>query len=162
MATREPNLFTTPRRAPRYYFGGAAEFTDESGHMAVAMVRTLSLYGCFIKSARPFQIGAKIKLRITDAGAQFSATARIANQAPEGIGVEFTEISAADRAQLENCVGELAERDDVSDSKRRGGVLIVDDHSVTRSTIRSMLRGTVYRSVVRPKMVSRLWTESKN
>ena len=126
MVKSEPNLFATPRRAPRYYFGGAAEFTNESGHMAVAMVRTLSLYGCFIKTARPFQIGAKIKLRITDAGAQFSATARIANQAADGIGVEFTEISAADRAQPENCLSELAERNEVPDAKRLGGAEVFE------------------------------------
>lgn len=140
MAKREPHLFNTPRRAPRYYFGGAAELTDESGQLVVAMVRTLSLYGCFVKTRKRFRLGVKIELKITDAGSQFSAMARIANQAADGFGVEFTEISAADKARLECCLSELAERDEASHFKP-GGVLIVDDHDVTRSTIRSMLQG---------------------
>lgn len=141
MTPKEPNLFQTPRRAPRYYFGGAAEVTDESGRMTVAMVRTLSRFGCFIKTNKRFQIDAKIALRITDAGSQFSAVARIANHASDGVGVEFTTIDATDKTQLESWLGDLAERDEVSNAKQPGGVLIVDDHSVTRSTIRSMLRG---------------------
>src|SRR5690242_16973657 len=138
MNKKEPNLFKTPRRAPRYYFGGAAELTDDAGQVVVAMVRTLSRYGCFVKTDKRFRLGAKIALRITDAGSQFSAKARIANQAADGFGVEFLEISAADKVQLESCVSELAERDDSSDAKQGGGILIVDDHEVTRITIRSM------------------------
>jgi hypothetical protein len=68
MNAKEPNLFRAPRRAPRYYFGGAAELTDESGHMSVAMIRTLSRFGCFVKTDRRFRSDARIALRITDAG----------------------------------------------------------------------------------------------
>ena len=141
MMAKEPYLFKTPRRAPRYYFGGAAEVTDESGRMSVAMVRTLSRYGCFVKTNKLLRVDTKIELRITNAGAHFSAKARIANHENDGFGVEFLEISAPDKAQLESCLNDLAERDEVSNSKQEGGVLIVDDHGVTRSTIRSMLRG---------------------
>jgi len=143
MATQEPVLFSTPRRAPRYYFGGAAELTDlESGRMTVALVRTLSLYGCFIRTDKPFRLGAKIGLRITDSEHQFSATAaRIVNQANDGFGVEFTEMGTTDKAQLESCLSELERRDQVSDFGWSSGVLVVDDNSVTRSTIRSMLQG---------------------
>jgi CheY-like chemotaxis protein len=139
MKENEPNLFKTPRRAPRYYFGGAAELTDETGQMSIAMVRTLSLYGCFVKANKRININDKIALRITNAGSQFSAKARIANQANDGFGVEFTKINANDKAQLESWLSELAKLGEVSKTERPGGVLIVDDHNVTRSTIRSML-----------------------
>jgi CheY-like chemotaxis protein len=141
MTAKEPILFKTPRRAPRYYFGGAAELTDESGQITVSMVCTLSRYGCFVKTNKPLRVDAKVALRITDAGSHFSTKARIANQENDGYGVEFLEISATDKAQLESCLSDLAERDEVSNAKEPGGVLIVDDHSITRSTIRSMLLG---------------------
>jgi len=141
MKGKEPNLFKIPRRAPRYYFGGAAELTDlESGGVTVALVRALSPYGCFVRTTKSFTLGAKIGLRITDLEYQFSVRARIANQASDGFGVEFTEINEKDKAQLKSCLSELAGRDEMSALASSGGVLIVDDHSVTRDTIRSMLQ----------------------
>jgi hypothetical protein len=60
------------RRAPRYYLGGV-EFTDhESGQMKVALVRTLSLYGCLVKTEMPFKEAAKVTLKITHSGTSFS------------------------------------------------------------------------------------------
>ena len=89
----EPPLFTAPRRAPRYYFGGAAELTDlESGRTILALVRTLSLFGCFVKT-RSFQMGAKVKLTITDSGSHFSTLGRVANQRDDGVGIEFTDLA---------------------------------------------------------------------
>jgi len=42
------------RRAPRYYLGGVVELTDlDSGRMKVALVRAVSLYGCFVKTELP-------------------------------------------------------------------------------------------------------------
>jgi hypothetical protein len=105
----EPNLFADLRRAPRYYFGGAAELTElESGRMIVALVRTLSLPGCFVKTDKSFPIGANVKLKITDSGSHFSAMGRIVRQTNDGMGVEFTEIGPGDRARLEDCLAELS------------------------------------------------------
>ena len=120
MADKEPILFRIPRRAPRYHFGGAAELTDESGQSFVAMVRTLSLYGCFVKTDKRLRVGTKISLRITNAGSQFAATARIASQASNGSGVEFAEMSAADKAQLESNLMQLAGRDGLFDFAPNG------------------------------------------
>src|SRR5580704_5521297 len=70
-----------PRRAHRYYFGGAVELTEvESGRMLVALVRTLSLYGCFVKTDKTFRAGTKVMLTITNSGFHFSAMGRIVNQ----------------------------------------------------------------------------------
>lgn len=113
MTDNEPLLFRTPRRAPRYSFGGAAELMDESGHILVAMVRTLSLYGCFIRTDKVLHVGAKISMKITDAGSQFAAKARVANQGTNGLGIEFTDMSQADKAQLEAGLTQLAARDEI-------------------------------------------------
>jgi len=100
------------RRATRYYFGGVVELTDlESGRMLVALVRSLSLYGCFVKTDQSFRLGAKLVLKMTHSGSQFSAHGRVVNQTEVGIGVEFTEIDPIDRSHLEECLAELARTD---------------------------------------------------
>ena len=153
----EPPLFTAPRRAPRYYFGGAAELTDlESGRTILALVRTLSLFGCFVKT-KSFQMGAQVRMTIRYSGSHFSALGRVANPRDNGVGIEFTDIGPIDRGCLEEHLAELAETEKVptrvtpepltpsaqvspSTSVHTSGVLVVDDHDVIRSTIQSFLR----------------------
>lgn len=107
----EPTLFASPRRAHRYYFGGAVELTEvESGRMLVARVRTLSQFGCFVKTDRTFRAGAKVTLKIINSGFHVSATARIVSQTNDGIGIEFIEVGPTDQARLEDCLAELAEK----------------------------------------------------
>jgi len=148
----EPPPCTDQRRAPRYYFGGVAELSDlESGRMTVALVRDLSLFGCFVKTTS-FQKGAKVKLTITDSGSHFSALGRVANQRDDGVGIEFTDLGPIDRVGLEERLAELAETVKLPTrilpsaqvppytNVYTSGVLVVDDHDVTRSTIQSFLR----------------------
>jgi Tfp pilus assembly protein PilZ len=100
------------RRATRYYFGGAVELIHlDSGRMIVALVRGLSLYGCFVKTSQSFKLGSKLLLRMTHAGTHFSAKGHVINQTEIGIGVEFTEIDSGDRSRLEECLAELARTD---------------------------------------------------
>lgn len=100
------------RRATRYYFGGVVELIHlDSGRMIVALVRSLSLYGCFVKTSQPFRLGAKLMLRMTHAGTHFSAKGQVANQTEVGIGVEFTEIDPVDQSRLQACLAELAQTD---------------------------------------------------
>ena len=48
------------RRGPRYHLGGVVELTDlDSGRMKVALVRAVSLYGCFVKTEMPVKQAAK-------------------------------------------------------------------------------------------------------
>jgi PilZ domain len=101
------------RRAPRYYLGGVVELTDlESGKMKVALVRAVSLYGCFVKTEMPVKKAARVALKIAHSGTHFSATGRVVNcvgdQTSRGLGIEFTEIDANDRKGLEACLTELA------------------------------------------------------
>lgn len=101
------------RRAPRYYLGGVVELTDvESGRLTVAMVRAVSLYGCFVKTEMPVKQSARVALKIAHSGTQISAMGRIVNcigdQSSRGLGIEFTEIDANDKKGLETCLTELA------------------------------------------------------
>ncbi len=101
------------RRAPRYYLGGVVELTDlDSGRMKVALVRALSLYGCLVKTDAPFKEAARVALTITHSGTYFSARGRVVDcvrdQTSGGVGVEFTEIDANDKRNLEACLTELA------------------------------------------------------
>ena len=101
------------RRAPRYYLGGVVELTDlESGRLTVAMVRAVSLYGCFVKTDMPVKKAARVALNIAHSGTQFSATGRVVNcvgdQSSRGLGIEFTEIDSIDKNRLEACLTELA------------------------------------------------------
>jgi hypothetical protein len=101
------------RRAPRYYLGGVVELTDlDSGRMKVALVRAVSLYGCFVKTEMPVKKAASVALKIAHSGTHFSATGRVVNcvrdQSSCGLGIEFTEIDANDKKRLEACLTELA------------------------------------------------------
>ena len=101
------------RRAPRYDFGGAVELTDlASGRVKVAMVRALSLYGCFVKTEMPVKQASRVALTIAHSGTHFSAMGRVINcfadAANKGLGIEFTEIQPTDKVRLETCLAELA------------------------------------------------------
>jgi PilZ domain-containing protein len=101
------------RRAPRYYLGGVVELTDlDSGRMKVALVRAVSLYGCFVKTEMPVEKAARVALKIAHSGTHFSATGRVVNcvkdQSNRGLGIEFTEIDSIDKTHLEACLTELA------------------------------------------------------
>jgi hypothetical protein len=101
------------RRAPRYYLGGVVELTDlDSGRMKVALVRGVSLYGCFVKTEMPVKQAARVALKIAHSGTQISAMGRVVNcvgnQSSRGFGIEFTEINSIDKIRLEACLTELA------------------------------------------------------
>jgi hypothetical protein len=101
------------RRAPRYYLGGVVELTDlDSGRMKVALVRAVSLYGCFVKTEMPVKKAARVALKIAHFGTQISAMGRVVNcvgnLSSRGLGIEFTEIDSIDKIRLEACLTELA------------------------------------------------------
>jgi len=101
------------RRAPRYYLGGVVELTDlDSGRMKVALVRAVSLYGCFVKTEMPVKKAARVALKIAHSGTQISAMGRVVNrvggQSSRGLGIEFTEVDPIDKNRLEACLTELA------------------------------------------------------
>ena len=101
------------RRAPRYYLGGVVEVTDlESGRLTVAMVRALSLYGCFVKTEMPVKQAGKVALKIAHSGTCFSILGRVVtcvgDYANRGLGIEFIEVDPVDKIQLGACLTKLA------------------------------------------------------
>ena len=101
------------RRAPRYYLRGVVELTDlDSGRMKMALVRAVTLNGCFVKTEMPVKKAARVALKIAHSGIHFSAMGRVVNcvrdQSSRGLGIEFTEIDANDKKRLEACLTELA------------------------------------------------------
>jgi len=78
----------------------------------VALVRALSLHGCFVKTELPFRVGARVALKITHTEYEFSVTGCVVVRSPDranrGIGVEFSEIEPIDRARLESYLADLA------------------------------------------------------
>lgn len=73
--------------------------------MIVALVRALSLYGCFVKTDQSFKQNSNLLLVMTHSGSQFSANGRVVNQDEVGIGVEFTVIEPKDYVALTIKVG---------------------------------------------------------
>lgn len=91
------------RRATRFYFGGIAKIIDlDSRRELVGISRDLSLSETFVKTSEPFASGTVVRVRLTASGTDFAATGRVTgNVTQEGMGIEFVEVSAKDRAILE-------------------------------------------------------------
>jgi Tfp pilus assembly protein PilZ len=100
-------LSRTPRRSDRYAFTATAEVRDlGSRNEVVAITRDLSKGGCFVKTTSPLAKGSRLLLRIEHAGIEFTATARVTDNVTSiGMGLEFIELSAKDRAILEKWLG---------------------------------------------------------
>src|SRR5690242_5736420 len=100
-------LSRTPRRSDRYSFAATAEVRDlGSRNEQVAITRDLSMGGCFVKTTSPLPKGSRILLRIEHGGTEFMATGRVTdNVSAIGMGVEFIEMTAKDRAILEKWLG---------------------------------------------------------
>jgi PilZ domain-containing protein len=96
-------LSRTPRQSDRYSFGATAEVKDlGSRNEQILITRDLSAGGCFIKTAAPPPKGSRIRVRIMHRGKDFKAIGRVTdNVSADGMGVEFIEIEAKDRAILD-------------------------------------------------------------
>lgn len=96
-------LSRTPRRFDRYGFAATAEIRIlGSRNEQILVTRDLSAGGCFIATAAPLPRGSRIRVRIERRGVEFTAIGRVTdNVTSEGMGVEFVEVEAKDRAILE-------------------------------------------------------------
>ena len=96
-------LSRTPRQSDRHSFSATAEVKDlGSRNEQVLITRDLSAGGCFLKTAVPLPKRSRICVRITHRGKDFTAVGRVTdNVSADGMGVEFTEIEAKDRAILD-------------------------------------------------------------
>lgn len=74
----------------------------ESKTEITSLARNLSLYGCFVTSKTPFPKGTKVRLKITNSKANFSAEGHVAFNIPdEGMGIAFFQVEPNDQLVLE-------------------------------------------------------------
>jgi hypothetical protein len=70
-------------------------------HLA-AHTEDLSVFGCFIEIVDPFPAGTKVRVRISHAGANFTAQGTVAySQQNDGMGITFTSIEPSSLSVLD-------------------------------------------------------------
>jgi hypothetical protein len=91
------------RSWPRHRFIADAEVIEiENDSTLQARTNDLSMGGCFLDTLNPSPKGTKIQVRISHAGAVFTARGRVAFVVPNmGMGVAFTNIDGNQAAVLQ-------------------------------------------------------------
>jgi hypothetical protein len=60
------------------------------------------VFGCFVETAAPFPVGARVRLRISHAGVNFIAQGTVArSQTDGGMGIAFTSIEPSSLSILD-------------------------------------------------------------
>jgi len=60
------------------------------------------VFGCFVETAVPFPVGAKVRLRISHAGVNFIAQGTVAHSRTDGgMGIAFTSIEPSSLSILD-------------------------------------------------------------
>jgi len=82
------------RRSPRYRFIADVEIIDGASDAPLkARTTDLSIGGCFLDMLNPSPKGTELRVRISHAGATFTAVGRVAFVVPNmGMGVAFTNV----------------------------------------------------------------------
>jgi PilZ domain len=98
-------------RARRYPFAATTELTDlQFETQLVERTTDLSLYGCCVRTQRPFVIGTKVRVKIVHGGANFVALGRVVYVGPEDeMGITFTEIEKSHQSVLDKWIFEERE-----------------------------------------------------
>ena len=79
-----------------------------TGARIKARTSDLSLQGCYVDTLNPLPVGAAVRLQIHRAGLILDVLANVSSRhAGSGMGLEFGEITGAQRAVLENWLNEL-------------------------------------------------------
>lgn len=80
----------------------------QKGARIKARTSDLSLQGCYVDTLNPLPVGAAVRLQIHRAGLILDVPANVSSRhAGSGMGLEFGEITGAQRAVLENWLNEL-------------------------------------------------------
>ena len=98
-------------RARRFPFTANIELTDmETETEILGRTTDVSLYGCRVKTQKPFSTGAKVWIKIAHGGANFVAVGRVASAVLNGeMGIVFTKIEQNDQSVLDKWIAELRE-----------------------------------------------------
>src|ERR1700739_159574 len=96
-------------RARRYLFVATIELTDTQSEAKIQeRTSDLSLNGCLVETHKPFQMGAKVRIRIAHMSANFVALGRVSYTTSEGgMGIAFSQIEPNNQLILEKWVEEL-------------------------------------------------------
>jgi hypothetical protein len=98
------------RAAPRYRCPGDVEVTEsESGASVKGLLSDISEGGCYVDMMAPLASGTQAQLRVSTTEATLEAQGVVRASHPAmGMGVQFTEMTAESRRQLDALVGGLA------------------------------------------------------
>ena len=98
-------------RARRFPFTVHVELTDmETETQILGRTTDLSLYGCRVKTEKPFPTREKVWIKIAHEGANFVAAGRVASMLDGEMGIVFTKIEENDQSVLDKWIAELRER----------------------------------------------------
>jgi hypothetical protein len=98
------------RRAPRYPFIAEAEVTEIASDTKLsARTSDVSIGGCFLDMLNPSPEGTEIRVKISDAGATFTAFGRVVFVFPNmGMGVVFTKVEDSQLPVLQEWLAKLS------------------------------------------------------
>ncbi len=98
------------RRSPRYRCQGSARLQEIGAGTAMwATVADISMHGCYIEAATPFNVGTLLSLRLEANGLRIEATGEVRVSYPGvGMGICFNKISEGDRERLRELVRSIS------------------------------------------------------
>ena len=95
-------------RELRKPFVGAVVITDVASEQQISShTSELSVDGCFVVTATPWNPGASVRITILHAGAKVPAFGRVIYSRADGMGIVFTEIEPSEQAVLEGWMTDL-------------------------------------------------------
>jgi hypothetical protein len=96
-------------RAQRYSFNATVELTHvTSGDQVKERTGDISVFGCHVKTAKPWPVGTKVRIRILHAGASFAALGTVIyEQANLGMGLFFAKIEPNQQLVLDKWIADL-------------------------------------------------------
>jgi hypothetical protein len=96
-------------RAQRYAFSATVELTHvTTGAEVRERTADLSVFGCLVKTAKPWPVGTKVRIRIVHGGASFVALGTVAYEnANGGMGLAFGKIEPNQQLILDRWIADL-------------------------------------------------------
>jgi hypothetical protein len=104
-----PNNFNGKRAVSRLQFVASAQVTDLATDTKLSVrISELGLGGCYLDTLNPFPVGTLVVVKILRDDGSFEAKAKVVYSQPSfGMGVAFTEVTPAQKSQLEKWLAQL-------------------------------------------------------
>jgi PilZ domain len=96
--------YVVPRRYTRVPLDSPLRAQIEGAPVGLARVKTISLGGAYLESARKLAVGDSIKLEVRAGLRKINFTAVVRNIGPDGSGIEFVHMRDEDREKLRKLV----------------------------------------------------------